>query len=96
MLLQEAGEDAPPEPEPAADVEAAVTAAVAALVRPTVTDVTDGDVLSALLERGSVSRESLVQALALFSLQQAQSSGSSSEGQATTGQEAEGQQEASA
>lgn len=67
-------------------------AAVSAVVRPTVTDVTDGDVLSALLERGSVSREALVQALALFSLEQAQPSSSSEE--QTADQEAEGQQEA--
>ncbi len=66
---------------------------MAAVVRPTVTDITDGDVLSALLERGSVSREALVQALALFSLQQAQP-GSSSEEQGAD-QETEGQLEAS-
>jgi hypothetical protein len=66
--LQEAGEEPPPEPEPVVDVEVAVAAATAAVAKPAAGEVTDGDVLSALLERGSLTREQLVQALALDSL----------------------------
>jgi hypothetical protein len=72
FVMQEAGQEPPPEPAPAADVEAAVAAATAAVQRPAAGEVTDGDVMSALLERGSVTQEQLVQALALHSMAAAQ------------------------
>ena len=52
----------------AAAAGAAAATAIAAVARPTASEVTDGDVLSALLERDAVSREQLVQALALCTL----------------------------
>jgi radial spoke head protein 3 len=66
-----AAAEPPPEPtldEPAVDVEAEVAAAVAAIAKPEPKPVTDGDVLSALMDRGAVTRDALVQALAIHAL----------------------------
>ena len=52
-----------------------MAAATAAVARPTASEVTDGDVLSALLERDAVSREQLVQALALCTLKSTAAAG---------------------
>jgi hypothetical protein len=70
IVLQEAGEE-PPEAVTAAaeDIEAAVTAAVAAVPKPPAAEVTDGDVLSALMEQGVVTKDAIVQALALHALE---------------------------
>lgn len=59
------GEEPPQPVEPQIDVEAEVEAAMAAVKQPTASDVTDADVLSALLEQELVTRSAIVQALAL-------------------------------
>ena len=71
--MQEAGEEPPSAAESAAeDIEAAVAAAVAAVPKPDAAEVTDGDVLSALMEQGVVTKDAIVQGLALHALQQAE------------------------
>jgi hypothetical protein len=50
------------------DVDAAVAAAMEAVAKPELREVTDGDVLGALIEKGALTREALVQALALAEL----------------------------
>lgn len=60
------------------DVEAAVEAAMAAVVAPAAGSVTDGDVLGMLLEMEAVSKAAIVQALALHMA--ASNSSSSEEG----------------
>lgn len=68
MLLQANGEDPPESVEPQIDVEAEVEAAMAAVKQAAKTDVTDTDVLSALLEQEVVSKPAIVQALAVHML----------------------------
>ncbi len=55
----------PPVDEAAADVEAEVAAAMDAVARPAPRNVTDADVLGALVEKGVVTAEALVRALAV-------------------------------
>lgn len=51
-----------------ADVEAEVAAAMEGVAKPQPREVTDGDVLSALMEKGAVTKEALIRALAVASL----------------------------
>lgn len=65
------GEEPPEYVEPAIDIEAEVEAAMGAVAQPPTGDVTDADVLSALLEQEAVSKAAIVQGLALhYMLQQ--------------------------
>jgi hypothetical protein len=66
--MQANGEDPPAAEEPQIDVEAQVEAAMAAVQHPTAAEVTDGDVLSALLEQGVVTKEAIVHGLAVHML----------------------------
>jgi hypothetical protein len=66
--LQANGEESPAIEEPHIDVEAQVEAAMAAVQRPTAAEVTDGDVLSALLEQGVVTKDAIVHGLAVHML----------------------------
>ncbi|KAF6259091.1 radial spoke protein 3-domain-containing protein [Scenedesmus sp. NREL 46B-D3] len=62
------GEEPPASKQPQVDVEAEVEAAMAAVQRSTAAEVTDGDVLSALLEQGVVTKEAIVHGLAVHML----------------------------
>lgn len=64
----------PPEPaaESAVDIEAEVEAAMAAVKQASATEVTDADVLSALLEQEVISRHAIVEGLALHMLKEQQ------------------------
>lgn len=63
------GEEAPAAPEAATEAaEAAVQAASDAVSKPAVEEVTDGDILSALIEKGTLSKDAIIQALALAQL----------------------------
>lgn len=64
--VQEAGQEPPAAPEgPSPEqVEAEVAAAAAAVAKPEPAEVTDADVLSALMEQGVVSKDAIVQGLA--------------------------------
>uniref|UniRef100_A0A7S0RTI5 Radial spoke protein 3 n=1 Tax=Chlamydomonas leiostraca TaxID=1034604 RepID=A0A7S0RTI5_9CHLO len=73
----EAGEEAPAEPaepeevkldEEMVDVEAEVAKAVEAVVKPEPKEVTDGDVLSAMLDKAVITKDAIVQALAIHAL----------------------------
>ncbi|KAI8463082.1 MAG: radial spoke protein 3-domain-containing protein [Monoraphidium minutum] len=73
-------EDSDEEAEGGADtggerVEAEVAAAMDAVAKPEPREVTDGDVLSALIEKGAITREALVQALAVAALEAEVASG---------------------
>ncbi len=68
FLPQANGEEAPAYVEPQIDIEGQVEAAMAAVVKPTATEVTDGDVLSALLEQGVVTKDAIVHGLAVHML----------------------------
>lgn len=60
-----------PEPaldEPLVDVEAEVAAATDAVIKPEPAPVTDGAVLSALLDKGVVTKDAIVQSLAIHAL----------------------------
>mmetsp|Transcript_26974 Transcript_26974/g.58970 ORF Transcript_26974/g.58970 Transcript_26974/m.58970 type:complete len:523 (-) Transcript_26974:552-2120(-) len=71
-----AGEDgeegAPPPPaedeEPALDMEAVVAAAMEAVVKPPVKEITDGDLLSALIDKAVITKDGIVQNLAIAGL----------------------------
>lgn len=72
----ESGEEPPAEAPPVelpggevmVDVEALVTAAVEAVVRPPNKEITDGDMLSALIDKAVITRDTIVQALAVHAL----------------------------
>lgn len=69
----EVGEPAEAQPpptldEPMIDVEAEVEKAVDAVVKPEPKEVTDGDVLSAMLDKGVCTKEGLIQSLAIHAL----------------------------
>jgi hypothetical protein len=51
-----------------ADVEAEVAAAMEAVAKPEPMKVTDADVLNALIEKGVITKEALIQALAVAAL----------------------------
>ncbi len=70
-ISQANGEEPSAAPEPEVDVEAAVAEAVAAVPKPEPSEVTDGDVLSALMDKGEVVKDDIVQALALDALTRA-------------------------
>mmetsp|Transcript_19841 Transcript_19841/g.34202 ORF Transcript_19841/g.34202 Transcript_19841/m.34202 type:complete len:529 (+) Transcript_19841:243-1829(+) len=71
---EEAGDEAGPPAEeltldePMVDVEAEVAKAVEAVPRPEPKPVTDGDVLSAMLDKGVVAKDAIVQSLAIHML----------------------------
>lgn len=71
---EEAGEEEPAElpevtlDEPMVDVEAEVEKAVEAVVKPEPKEITDGDVLSAMLDKGVITKDGIVQAMAIHSL----------------------------
>ncbi|GIL50752.1 hypothetical protein Vafri_6901 [Volvox africanus] len=69
---EERGEDPPEEPptldEPLVDVEAVVAAAVEAVVKPPVKEVEDIDILSYMLDQGIVSKDAIIQSLAVHAL----------------------------
>ena len=69
--LQANGEEPPESSEPQIDIEAEVEAAMAAVKQAAVSEVTDADVLSALLEQEVVSKASIIQGLALHMLEAA-------------------------
>lgn len=71
LAVQANGEEPPESSEPQIDVEAEVEAAMAAVKQSAVSEVTDADVLSALLEQEVVSKSSIVHALALHRLEAA-------------------------
>ncbi|GFR49941.1 hypothetical protein Agub_g12046 [Astrephomene gubernaculifera] len=68
----ERGEDPPEEPpvldEPLVDVEAVVTAAMDAVAKPPVREVADIDILSYMLDKGTITKDSIIQALAVHAL----------------------------
>lgn len=64
------GEEPPEHVEPQIDIEAEVEAAMAAVKHKTAADITDADVLSALLEQELVSKQAIVEGLALHMLSQ--------------------------
>lgn len=66
--LQANGEEPPPFEEPQLDIEGQVEAAMAAVQKPAPSEVTDGDVLSALMEQGVVTKETIVHGLAVHML----------------------------
>lgn len=68
--LQANGEEPPEASEPQIDIEAEVEAAMAAVKQGTASEVTDADVLSALLEQEVVSKQAIVEGLALYILAQ--------------------------
>jgi hypothetical protein len=68
VCMQANGEEPPASEEPQIDVETQLEAAMAAVQHPTAAEVTDGDVLSALLEQGVVSKEVIVHGLAVHML----------------------------
>jgi len=68
--LQANGEEPPEHVEPQIDIEAEVEAAMAAVKHKTAADITDADVLSALLEQELVSKQAIVEGLALHMLSQ--------------------------
>lgn len=68
--LQANGEEPPEAAEPQIDFEAEVEAAMAAVKQGTASDVTDADMLSALLEQEVVSKHAIVEGLALHMLVQ--------------------------
>ena len=68
MYLQANGEEPPETAEPQIDIEAEVEAAMAAVKPATASEVTDADVLSALLEQEVVSKQAIVEGLALHML----------------------------
>lgn len=63
--MQAAGEEVPEAAAAQIDIEAEVEAAVAAVKPPESIEVTDADVLSALIEQEAVSKAAIVQALAM-------------------------------
>lgn len=69
---EEGGEPAAPaEPtldEPAVDVEAEVAKAVEAVERPTPKEISDGDLLSAMIDKAVVTKDAIIQALAIHAL----------------------------
>lgn len=67
--LQANGEEPLEASEPQVDIEAEVEAAMAAVKQSTVSEVTDADVLSALLEQEVVSKQAIVHGLALHMLE---------------------------
>jgi hypothetical protein len=66
--LQANGEEPPEATEPQIDIEAEVEAAMAAVKQSTASEVTDADVLSALLEQEVVSKHAIIEGLALHML----------------------------
>lgn len=68
VVLQANGDEPAAYEEPQLDVESQVEGAMAAVQRPVASEVTDGDVLSALLEQGVVTKEAIVHGLALHML----------------------------
>eukprot|EP00798_Chlamydomonas_sp_ICE-L_P019019 gene19019-25611_t len=66
------GEEPPavelPDGEQLVDVEALVAAAIEAVALPPPKEVTDGDVLSALIEKGTISKDDIVQKMAVNSM----------------------------
>lgn len=54
--------------EPMVDVEAEVTKAVEAVVKPEPKPVTDGDVLSAMLDKGVITKDNIIQSMAINAL----------------------------
>ncbi|KXZ49444.1 RSP3 protein [Gonium pectorale] len=68
----ERGEDPPEEPpqldEPLVDVEAVVAAAADAVQRPPVREVADIDILSYMLDKGIVTKDAIIQSLAVHAL----------------------------
>lgn len=66
--MQADGEEPPPYEEPQTDIESQVEAAVAAVQKATASEVTDGDVLSALMEHGVVTKDAIVHGLAVHML----------------------------
>jgi hypothetical protein len=70
--VQANGEEPPEQAEPQVDIEAEVEAAMAAVKQSTASEVTDADVLSALLEQEVVSKHAIIEGLALHMLAQEQ------------------------
>lgn len=71
--VQANGEEVPEAAEePQVEIEAEVEAAMAAVKQATASEVTDADVLSALLEQEVVSKSAIVEGLALHMLAQPQ------------------------
>lgn len=72
MRVQANGEEAPEAAELQVDIEAEVEAAMAAVKQAIASEVTDADVLSALLEQEVISKHAIVEGLALHMLAQQQ------------------------
>lgn len=72
MCVQANCEEVPEAAEPQVDIEAEVEAAMAAVKQAPASEVTDADVLSALLEQEVVSKHAIVEGLALHMLAQQQ------------------------
>lgn len=68
LLHQANGEEAPAYQDPDIDVEAEVATAMDAVPKPKPAEATDGDILSALLDKGVVTKDAIVHALALHHL----------------------------